>query len=93
MDKINREQLLKYSMQAGLTWIISHFVLYYFFNDYGLLDGYGDYNVAVYILMIVYVISLLIFDIMLWFLKSQDANWIMWRYWFIGCVIIVIWII
>lgn len=93
MDKINREQILKYSVRAGLSWVISHFVLFYLFNDNGLLDGYGDYNLAAYILMIVYVVSLIIFDTLLWFIKSQEANRVMKRYWAIICVITFIWLL
>lgn len=93
MDRINKEQLLKYSVQAGLTWIISHFVVIFLFNRYGSFDFVNNhyYNTAVYILMIVYMISLLMFDTLLWFIKSQEANRVMKRYWAIICVITIIW--
>jgi hypothetical protein len=93
MDRINREQLLEYSVKTGLTWIISHFAIVFLFNRYGSFDIVNShyYNAIVYILMAVYVMSLLMFNALLWYTKSQEANKVMRRYWAISCVITTIW--
>lgn len=93
MNIINKEKLLKLSTQSGLIWIISHFVVVFFFNRYGSFDVVNShyYNATVYILMMVYVVSLLMFDALLWFIKSQEVNKAIKRYWAIVCVITIIW--
>ncbi len=91
--KTRRERFFEYAAIAGLIWAGSHFILNFLNSRYGLFAGDGYHNGAVYGLMIVYVLSLFLFDALLWFIRSREANRLVKRYWAICSVLMVIWFV
>jgi hypothetical protein len=93
MEQTRRERLLGYGALAGLIWIISHLALNFLNDRHSLLANYGHHNDVVYALLMVYIASLLLFDTLLWFAGSREANRVMKRYWAVSCVLMTIWLL
>ena len=90
--KTIKERLLNYGVVlAGLGWILSHILFIYLNDSYSLFDVHYNYNASVYISLLVYMISLFLFDILLFILRYSEVNWLMKRCWAIYSVLMVIW--
>jgi hypothetical protein len=88
-----RERLLGYVVLAVSFVIVSHFALNFLNSRNSLYESYGRYNGAVFVMMTVYLSSLLLFDVLLFFAESFEANRGMKRYWAVSCGLMLIWLI
>lgn len=91
MLKISKRLLDCGVVMAGLGWIISHILFIYLNDRYSLLDVSYNYKTSVYVSMLFYIISLFLFDILLFTVRNSEANSLMRVYWAILSVLMIIW--